>query len=125
MADIICLYICEAWWRIGRVDALRPEDRGFEARSSRHVVLHLQLPVVLQRVNFNTLSIAVVGIASERFIRCESAIEMGNYNSIQYIIDTRSFWDASVTRLFKTSNFPVAPVYLKLKSSNFPLFRGS
>src|SRR6218665_1306238 len=25
-----------AWWRIGRVDTFRPEDRKFESHSSRH-----------------------------------------------------------------------------------------
>src|SRR6218665_3917298 len=29
--------ICEAWWSIGRVDAFRPKDHGFESRSIRHV----------------------------------------------------------------------------------------
>ena len=29
--------VVEACWRIGRVDAFRPEGRGFESRSSRHV----------------------------------------------------------------------------------------
>src|SRR6218665_2680834 len=28
---------CGALWRIGRVDAFRPESCGFESRSSRHV----------------------------------------------------------------------------------------
>src|SRR6218665_1484310 len=28
---------CGAWWHTGRVDAFRPEGRGFEYRSSRHV----------------------------------------------------------------------------------------
>ena len=26
-----------AWWRIARVDAFRPESRGFESCSGRHV----------------------------------------------------------------------------------------
>src|SRR6218665_1133807 len=30
-------YYSRTWWRIGRDDALRPEARGFESRSSRHV----------------------------------------------------------------------------------------
>ena len=61
---------CEACWRIGRVDAFRPEGHGFEYRSSRHVgqVLHLQLPVALRRVNSDTLSIGVVGSVSVRFM---------------------------------------------------------
>src|SRR6218665_829466 len=28
---------CGTWWRIGRVEAFRPEGRGFESRSNRHV----------------------------------------------------------------------------------------
>ena len=28
---------CGTWWRFGRVDASRPEGRGFESHSSRHV----------------------------------------------------------------------------------------
>ena len=37
-----------AWWRFGRVDAFRPEGRGFES-CSRDLgqVLHLQLPETL------------------------------------------------------------------------------
>ena len=46
--------ICGAWWRFGRVDALRPKGNGFDSRSSRHVkdlgqVLPSQLPVALRR----------------------------------------------------------------------------
>jgi len=69
---IIETTLCGAWRRIGRVDAFRPEGRGFESRSSRQVgrdlgqVLHLQLPVSLRRVNSDTVSIAVVG-SRERF----------------------------------------------------------
>src|SRR6218665_1929555 len=28
---------CGTWWRIGRDDAFRPENRGFESRSYRHI----------------------------------------------------------------------------------------
>ena len=28
--------ICWAWWRIGRVDAFRPDGRGFESRSNHN-----------------------------------------------------------------------------------------
>ena len=28
---------CGTWWLIGRVDSCRPEGRGFESRSRRHV----------------------------------------------------------------------------------------
>ena len=58
-----------------RVDPLRPEGHGFESRSSRHArrdlgqVLHLQFLAALRRVNSDTLSIAVVGSASERLVR--------------------------------------------------------
>src|SRR6218665_2758291 len=60
----------EAWWHIGRVDAFGPGVRGFESHSSRHArylgqVLHLQLPVAIRRVISDTVSIAVVGSASE------------------------------------------------------------
>src|SRR6218665_904610 len=47
-------YIVEnAWCRIGRVDAFRPEGRESESRSSRHVgdlgqVFYTQLPVALR-----------------------------------------------------------------------------
>jgi len=59
-----------AWWHIGWVDAFGPEGRGFESHSSRHArdlgqVFHLQLPVALRLVNFDTVSIAVVVSASE------------------------------------------------------------
>src|SRR6218665_2321719 len=27
----------EAWWLIGRFDAFRPKNRGFDSRSSRHL----------------------------------------------------------------------------------------
>jgi len=62
-----------AWWRIGRVEACRPEGRGLEsrfslARSEILQVLHLQLPVALRRVNSDTVSVAVVGSASERLM---------------------------------------------------------
>src|SRR6218665_2226697 len=55
-----------SWWRIGKVDAFRPEDRGFESlfrlpRRDLGQVLHLHLPVALRRVNSDTVSIAVVG----------------------------------------------------------------
>jgi len=42
----------------------------------------LQLPVALRRVNSDTVSIAVVGSASER-VAVRSAIEMDRYNTIQ------------------------------------------
>ena len=57
-----------------------PFDRKFESHSSRHAralkiayhpwnlggeVLYLQLPVALRRVNSDTMSIAVVGSASD------------------------------------------------------------
>src|SRR6218665_452307 len=29
--------LCWTWWHIGRVEAFRPEDRGFESCCSRHV----------------------------------------------------------------------------------------
>src|SRR6218665_2992411 len=33
-----CIYVCcGAWWGFVRVDAFRPEGRGFESRSNRHV----------------------------------------------------------------------------------------
>src|SRR6218665_903870 len=78
----VCMYvgmyvgtyiICRAWWRIGRDDAFRPVGGGFEFCSSRLYmdlgqVLHLQLPVALRRVNFDTGSIVVVGRASERLM---------------------------------------------------------
>ncbi len=49
-------------------------------------VLHLQLPVALRRENTDTMSIAVVGSASERFMHAvRSAIEIDKYkNTIQY-----------------------------------------
>ena len=47
-------------------------------------VLNLQLPVALRRVNTDTVSIAVVGSASERLIAVRSAIEMDKCNTIQY-----------------------------------------
>src|SRR6218665_1919107 len=34
---LIHLYKCGTWCRIGRVEALRPEGRSFQSRSSRHV----------------------------------------------------------------------------------------
>ena|SRR6218665_685915 len=49
-----------AWWCIGRVDAFRPEGRGFDSRSSRQV-LHLQLPVAFRRVNSDTVSLLWLG----------------------------------------------------------------
>ena len=65
---------CGAWWRIFRDDAIPPEGRGFESRSSRQVrqVLHLQVPVALRRVQSNTVSTAVVGSASERLMLWEA-----------------------------------------------------
>ena len=47
-----------------------PEGRRLEFHSCRHArdlgqVLHLQLPVAIRRVNSDTMSIAVVGSASE------------------------------------------------------------
>jgi len=53
------------------VDAYGQEGREFESRSRRHVsdleqVLHLQLPVALRLANSDTVSIAVVGRASEK-----------------------------------------------------------
>src|SRR6218665_2727076 len=30
-------YACGTWWRIGRVETFRPEGRGLESRSNRHV----------------------------------------------------------------------------------------
>ena len=56
----------------GALVELMPLDRRFvglnPALAARDLgqVLHLQLPVVLRRVNFDTVSIAVVGSASER-----------------------------------------------------------
>ena len=32
----LCQHNCGTWWRIGRVEAFRPEGRGFESRSRRH-----------------------------------------------------------------------------------------
>ena len=43
--------ICGEWWRIDRDDDL-----------------HLQLPVAFRRVNFDIVSIAVVGSASEKLM---------------------------------------------------------
>src|SRR6218665_1017969 len=45
---------CGTWWRIGRVEAFRPEGRGFESRSRPQrrdlgQVLHSQLPMALRR----------------------------------------------------------------------------
>src|SRR6218665_1993860 len=37
LCSSISLLNCWPWWRIGRVDAFRPDGRGFESRSSRHV----------------------------------------------------------------------------------------
>ena len=57
--------VCEALWRIGRVDEFRPKGRGFESgsiypqRRDLEQVLHLQLPEALRRVNSDTVSIAV------------------------------------------------------------------
>jgi len=71
-AEFEVIQMCGAWWSIGRVDAFPPEGCGFEYRSSRHVGTlgksfhHLQLPVAPRRVNSDTVSIAVVGSASER-----------------------------------------------------------
>ena len=33
----LLLDMCGTWWRIGRVEAFRPEGPGFESCSSRHV----------------------------------------------------------------------------------------
>src|SRR6218665_1714876 len=35
--ECIYIYICGAWWLIGRFVTFRPKGRGFEYRSSRHV----------------------------------------------------------------------------------------
>src|SRR6218665_39138 len=86
---------CVALWHIGWVDAFRPEGRGFEFRSSRHVgslgksfTFHLQLPVAFRRVSSDKVSIAVVGSASERLIAVRSTIEMDKYKTIQsYMCD--------------------------------------
>src|SRR6218665_2128167 len=52
-----------AWWHIGRVDAFRPEGRGFESRSSRHIGTLSKLLCCVNSGTGNTR--AVVGSASE------------------------------------------------------------
>ena len=40
-SPVLCVrihFVYGAWWPIGRFDAIRPKGRGFESRSSRHVV---------------------------------------------------------------------------------------
>ena len=66
-----------------------PFDRGSRVRSPRcspgrdlGQVLHLQLPVALRRVNSGTVSIAVVGSASESLMHAVRSA-MGCLNTIQ------------------------------------------
>src|SRR6218665_992373 len=33
----VCESVCGAWWLIGRVESCRPDGRGFQSNSSRHV----------------------------------------------------------------------------------------
>ena len=80
---------CGAWWaswRIGRVDAFRPEGRGFEGfkfRSSRHVRI---LGKSFTCCCLYKLQHSCCG--RERFCKAHavrSAIEMDKYNTILYI----------------------------------------
>jgi len=48
-------------------------------------VLHLQLFVAIRRVNYDTVSIAMIGRASERLIAVRSPVEMDTYNTIMMI----------------------------------------
>ena len=69
----LAVYVYGVWWRIGGVDAFRPESPGFESHLNRSnsdlgQVLHLQLPIAFQHVNSDTVSIAVVGSTSERLM---------------------------------------------------------
>jgi len=58
---------CGAWVLSGKFGALRPEARKFESHLRKDLgqVLHLQLPVVLWRVNSNTVSLLYLESASE------------------------------------------------------------
>ena len=100
-------------------------------------VLHLQFPVALQPVNSDTVSIAVVGSASERLMlwaheamllvrlmrfmlwacscSCSCAIEMGKYNTTQispiFFSGLHGNWTWSVCRSYRKACRHSVPGY--------------
>src|SRR6218665_1838742 len=63
-------FVGGASWRFDKVDAFRQEGRGFKSRSNRHSwTLDKSFTcVALRRVNSDTVSIVVIGSASQRLM---------------------------------------------------------